>query len=109
MALCQSASPLCVCATSPLVEPTTHLPGGVARDPERQREIIFARDLPVLAPADAAWRIVRNVPAVVLEAPDQAVARALEEPVPAQVADMVLEQDQPRPPARKVEAAHHLE
>src|SRR6266567_3613620 len=113
--LCQSASPFryrlrhLAASAHPFPEPATHAPRPVARDPKRQREIILAHDLPALVPSGLDRRLFRDIPTVVLEAPDQAIAGTLQETVPCEISDVIFEQDQPRPPTREVEAAEHFE
>src|SRR5258707_3916391 len=77
----------------------------VACDPEPQAEIGLANDVPALAQADGDRRITRNIPAVVFEATDQAIAGVFQESVPIKAADMIFEQNKPRTPANDIEPA----
>src|SRR5262245_2619012 len=96
-------------SAEPPPHPPAHRARGIAGDPERQREIIFAHDLPAVARRHGGGRRAGNVPAVVLAAADQSVAGTREKPVLGKIADVVLEQDQPRLPAREIEAAEHFQ
>ena len=51
----------------------------------------------------------RNIPAVVFEATDQAIAGALQESVLIETADVIFEQNEPRTPAHEIEPAEHFE
>ena len=51
----------------------------------------------------------RHVPAVGTGAPDQPVAGARQEAVRGEIGDVVLDQKQPRPPARQIEPGQHFD
>src|SRR5581483_9286416 len=86
-----------------LALPFAQAPRKIAQPADRQRQVIFAADLPALGEARPMRRRGRHVPAVVLVAARRQIA------VLGEIADVILEQDQPRPPAREVEAAQHLD
>src|SRR6266851_9024346 len=102
-------APRSIGGLEPRPQPPARPPRGVARDSKRQAEIIYAQDIPALARRHGDRGGARNVPAVVLEAADQAIAGGVEKAVPRQIADVILEQDQARPPAREIESAEYLE
>src|SRR5260370_40528060 len=53
-------------------------------------------------------RACRNVPSVEAGAAHQTIAGGLDEPVPAEIGDVILQQDETRPPAPEIEAAQNL-
>src|SRR5713226_1134070 len=93
----------------PRPQPPARPPRRVASHAKRQAEIILAQDLPTLARRHGDRGGARNVPAVVLATADQAIAGGVEKAVPPEIADVILEQDQARPPTREIESAEHLE
>src|SRR5207253_10605276 len=74
-----------------------------------QREIIFAYDLPAIAPTHVHGGILRHVPAVVADAADEPIAVRDEHVMFAEVGDVVFDHHETRLPAVQVEAAQHLE
>ena len=81
----------------------------IAQHAERQREIIFAQNFPAIRPSALDGGVARHIPAIVLVAADDAIAGRGEEAVLRQIGDVILEQDQPRPPAGDIEAAQHFD
>jgi hypothetical protein len=61
--------------------------------------------VPAVGPSDIDPCAGGNVPAVQPGAPHQPIAGRRDEPVPGEITDMVLEQNEARPPAREVDAA----
>ncbi len=81
----------------PLAQPARQ----IAQPAERQRQIIFTHDFPAVREMRLVDGFARNVPAVILVAADDAVAGRFEKAVLAEIGDVILQQDQPRAPARE--------
>jgi len=93
----------------PLPQPPAQGSRRVARDAERQTQIVFANDVPAFPRRHTDRRVAGNIPAIVFEAADQAVAGGPQKPVFLEIADVIFEQDQSRLPAREIESAQDLE
>jgi len=93
----------------PLPQPPAQGSRRVARDAERQTQIVFANDVPAFPRRHTDRRVAGNIPAIVFEAADQAVAGGPQKPVFLEIADVIFEQDQSRLPAREIESAQNLE
>src|SRR5262245_66603012 len=93
----------------PLPQPPRQGSRRVARDAEWQTQIVFANDVPAFPRRHADRHVAWNVPAVVFEAADQAVAGGPQKSMLLEIADVIFEQDQQRLPAREIESAQDHE
>src|SRR5580698_2936496 len=73
-------------------------PLAIPQHAKRQSEIIFSSDLPPAQP-DARRVRLRHVPAVQPGTADQPIAGAGQGPVLGEIGDVVLDQNESRPPA----------
>src|SRR5262249_5092265 len=79
------------------------------RHAKGQSKIVFANDFPTLTGTHAERRVARNIPAVIFEAADQAITGGAKKPVLLEIAYVILEQYEARPPLREIKSAKHLE
>jgi hypothetical protein len=92
-----------------LPQPPANRTRRVTRDTERQSEIILANDLPAFARRHGPRCLTRNIPAVVLETADQAVAGSSQKPVLLEIGDVIFEQYEARAPAGEIKSGEHFE
>src|SRR5436309_15150990 len=87
----------------PLADALAHLALEIAHVAERRAQIMLAKELPLPEKARLFRHMLRDIPSVDAGAAHPAVAARLEFVMDAQVFRQILDEDQPRAPARNIE------
>ena len=89
--------------------PGAQPPQPVAHPPGRQAQIVLADELQAADPAHPHRVVVRDIPAIEIDALHPLLAEALRQPMQVQIEHVILDHQQPRAPTLQVEAREHVD